>query len=93
LCGPLSFNMTLHGSDEIYKRQAMMRANMSVRFDWKWFTDDTGEHVRVVVADDQRPEGVEICRILPGRTDDRTGCVIRAIQVCDAMRLLVRGFE
>lgn len=55
-----------------------------------WYTDDSGEHVRVVWYTDERPEGVEVCRMVPGRTDDRTGCVVRAATICQAMALMAR---
>lgn len=58
---------------------------MEPRFRWAWYTDDSGEHVRVVWYTDERPEGVEVCRMVPGRTDDRTGCVIRAVVVCQTL--------
>lgn len=60
---------------------------MEPRFRWGWYTDGSGEHVRVAWYTDDRPEGVEVCRMLPGRTDDKTGCVLRAVAVCDAMAL------
>jgi hypothetical protein len=60
------------------------------KFKWAWYTGDSGEHVRVVWYTDDRPEGVEVCRMVPGCTDDRTGCVVRATVVCEAMALMAR---
>lgn len=61
---------------------------MEPRFRWAWYSDDSGEHVRVVWYTEDRPEGVEVCRLIPGHTDDRTGCVMRASIICQAMALM-----
>ena len=63
---------------------------MEPKFKWGWYTDGEDEHIRVVWYTDERPEGVEVCRMVPGRTDDRAGCHLRALIVCDAMRALVQ---
>ena len=61
---------------------------MEPRFRWGWYSDDSGEHVRVVWYNEERPEGAEVCRLVPDRTDDRAGCVLRATIICQAMALL-----
>lgn len=63
---------------------------MEPKFKWEWHTDDAGEYIRVIWYGTERPDGVEVCRMVVGRTDDRTGCRMRAEIVCDAMRALVR---
>lgn len=63
---------------------------MEPKFRWEWYTDDSGEHVRVVWYTEERPEGVEVCRMVPGRTDDRTGCILRATIICEAMAHLTK---
>ena len=56
---------------------------MGVRYDRRWVTDQTGEHLRVDMTDGDRR--VEVCRLVPGETDDRTGCALRAVILCEAL--------
>ena len=71
----------------------MRNADVEPRFRWAWHTDDSGEHARVIWYSGDRPEGVEVCRMTPGKTDDRPGCVIRALVVCEAMASLAKHHD
>ncbi len=62
-----------------------------IKFGWSWFKDgdllaEPDGHVTVYM--EREGKRVEVCRMIPGGTDDCTGCVLRASIVVDALYAL-----